>query len=52
VSEAVMPPPSASVQGHNLTNSKSVSYVNNDPNEVNIRDQYGPTYLAGATFRF
>ncbi len=40
------------VQGHNLTNSKSVSYVNNDPNEVNIRDQYGATYLAGATFRF
>lgn len=40
------------VQGHNLTNSKSVSYVNNDPKEVNIRDQYGATYLAGATFRF
>ncbi|WBO20702.1 TonB-dependent receptor [Sphingomonas abietis] len=40
------------VQGHNLTNAKSVSYVNNDPKEVNIRDQYGPTYLAGATFRF
>jgi iron complex outermembrane receptor protein len=40
------------VQGHNLTNSKSLSYVNNDPNEINIRDQYGATYLAGATFRF
>lgn len=40
------------LQGHNLTNSKSVSYVNGDPKEVNIRDQYGSTYLAGATFRF
>jgi iron complex outermembrane receptor protein len=40
------------VQGHNLTNSKSLSYVNNDPNEINIRDQYGATYLAGLTFKF
>ncbi|WP_353228787.1 TonB-dependent receptor [Novosphingobium sp.] len=40
------------VQGHNLTNSKTLSYVNNDPNEINIRDQYGATYLAGATFKF
>ncbi len=40
------------VQGHNLTNSKTVSYVNNDPNEINIRDQYGSTYLAGVTYRF
>ena len=40
------------LQGHNLTNAKSLSYVNNDPNEINIRDQYGATYLAGATFRF
>ena len=40
------------LQGHNLTNSESLSYVNNDPNEINIRDQYGATYLAGATFRF
>jgi iron complex outermembrane receptor protein len=40
------------VQGHNLTNAESVSYVNGDPNEINIRDQYGATYLAGATFKF
>ena len=40
------------VQGHNLTNSKTLSYVNNDPNEINIRDQYGATYLAGITFKF
>jgi iron complex outermembrane receptor protein len=40
------------VQGHNLTNSKSLSYVNNDPNEINIRDQYGATYLAGVTVKF
>ena len=40
------------VQGHNLTNSKTLSYVNNDPNEINIRDQYGATYLAGVTFKF
>ena len=40
------------VQGHNLTNSKSLSYVNNDPNEINIRDQYGATYLAGITYKF
>ena len=40
------------VQGHNLTNSKALSYVNNDPNEINIRDQYGATYLAGITYKF
>jgi len=40
------------IQGHNLTNSKSLSYVNNDPNEINIRDQYGATYLAGITYKF
>ena len=40
------------LQGHNLTNSKTLSYVNNDPNETNIRDQYGSTYLAGMTFKF
>jgi iron complex outermembrane receptor protein len=40
------------LQGHNLTNSESISYVNNDPNEVNIRDQYGATYLAGVTMHF
>jgi iron complex outermembrane receptor protein len=40
------------VQGHNLTNSKSLSYVNQDPNEINIRDQYGATYLAGVTVKF
>ncbi|EGD58229.1 TonB-dependent receptor [Novosphingobium nitrogenifigens DSM 19370] len=40
------------VQGHNLTNAKTISYVNNDPNEVNIRDQYGATYLAGMTVKF
>lgn len=40
------------LQGHNLTNAKSLSYVNNDPNETNIRDQYGSTYLAGMTFKF
>ena len=40
------------IQGHNLTNSKTLSYVNNDPNEINIRDQYGSTYLAGFTFKF
>jgi iron complex outermembrane receptor protein len=40
------------VQGHNLTNAKTLSYVNNDPNEINIRDQYGATYLAGVTFKF
>lgn len=40
------------IQGHNLTNAKTLSYVNNDPNEINIRDQYGATYLAGATFKF
>lgn len=40
------------VQGHNLTNSKTLSYVNQDPNEINIRDQYGATYLAGITVKF
>lgn len=40
------------VQGHNLTNSKTLSYVNNDPNEINIRDQYGANYLFGATIKF
>ncbi|HZU50567.1 MAG TPA: TonB-dependent receptor, partial [Sphingomicrobium sp.] len=40
------------VQGHNLTNPVLTSYVNADPKEVNIRDQFGATYLAGATFRF
>jgi iron complex outermembrane receptor protein len=40
------------VQAHNLTNSKTISYVNNDPNQVNIRSQYGAQYLAGATFKF
>ena len=40
------------VQGHNLTNAKTLSYVNNDPKEINIRDQYGATYLAGMTFKF
>lgn len=40
------------VQGHNLTNSESLSYVNNDPNEINIRDQYGASYLAGVTMHF
>lgn len=40
------------VQGHNLTNAESLSYVNNDPNEINIRDQYGATYLAGVTYKF
>ena len=40
------------VQGHNLTNAVQTSYVNNDPKETNIRDQYGATYLAGATFKF
>lgn len=40
------------VQGHNLTNAESLSYVNNDPNEINIRDQYGATYLAGITMHF
>lgn len=40
------------LQGHNLTNSTSISYVNGDPREVNIRDQYGATVLAGATYKF
>ncbi|MBU6206513.1 MAG: TonB-dependent receptor, partial [Alphaproteobacteria bacterium] len=40
------------IQGHNLTNAKTISYVNNDPNEVNIRDQYGSTYIAGVTMKF
>lgn len=40
------------VQGHNLTNSSTISYVNNDPRETNIRDQYGATYLMGATYKF
>ncbi len=40
------------IQGHNLTNAKTLSYVNNDPNQINIRDQYGSSYLAGATFKF
>lgn len=40
------------IQGHNLTNSSSISYVNYDPREVNIRDQYGATYLMGATYKF
>lgn len=40
------------VQGHNLTNSKTLSYVNQDPAEINIRDQYGATYLAGITVKF
>jgi len=40
------------VQGHNLTNSKTISYVNNDPNQVNIRSQYGAQYLAGLTLKF
>lgn len=40
------------LQGHNLTNSPTISYVNGDPREVNIRDQYGATYFAGATYKF
>ena len=40
------------IQGHNLTNSESLSYVNNNPNEINIRDQYGASYLAGVTMHF
>jgi len=40
------------VQGHNLTNAKTLSYVNNDPNEINIRDQYGAQYLFGVTMKF
>ncbi len=40
------------LQGHNLTNSSTISYVNGDPREVNIRDRYGATYLAGATYKF
>ncbi|MGN6376608.1 MAG: TonB-dependent receptor [Sphingomonas sp.] len=40
------------LQGHNLTNSETLSYVNNDPNEINIRDQYGATYIAGVTMHF
>ena len=40
------------LQGHNLTNSSTISFVNGDPNEVNIRDRYGATYLAGATYKF
>ena len=40
------------IQGHNLTNSKTLSYVNNDPKETNIRDQYGASYLAGMTVKF
>ena len=40
------------LQGHNLTNAKTLSYVNSDPKEINIRDQYGSTYLAGMTIKF
>ena len=40
------------LQGHNLTNAKTISYVNNDPNQVNIRSQYGAQYRLGATFKF
>jgi len=40
------------IQGHNLTNAVQTSYVNNDPKETNIRDQYGAQYLFGATFKF
>ncbi len=40
------------IQGHNLTNAKTISYVNNDPQQVNIRSQYGAQYLAGATIKF
>lgn len=40
------------LQGHNLTNAKTISYVNNDPNQVNIRDQYGANYHLGFTFKF
>ena len=40
------------LQGHNLTNPVLTSYVNGDPNQVNIRDRFGATYLAGLTYRF
>jgi iron complex outermembrane receptor protein len=40
------------LQGHNLSNAKTISYVNNDPNQVNIRSQYGAQYLFGATMKF
>ena len=40
------------VQGHNLTNAVQTSYVNQDPKETNIRDQYGAQYLFGATYKF
>jgi iron complex outermembrane receptor protein len=40
------------VQGKNLTNSAFVTYTNNDPRQIINYETYGPTYLAGATFKF
>ena len=45
------------IQGHNLTNSKTITYVGvnggpANPAAVNVRSQYGAQYLAGATFKF
>lgn len=40
------------LQGHNLTNSATVTINNFDPNQVQKHESYGATYLAGATFKF
>ncbi len=40
------------VEGSNLTDSPYVSYTNNDPKQVINHEKYGPTYRAGATFKF
>lgn len=40
------------LQGKNLTDAPFVTYANQDPRQVLNYEKYGPTYLAGATFKF
>jgi len=40
------------VQARNLTNMPFVTYLNNDKRQIDIYEKYGPTYMAGITFKF
>lgn len=40
------------VQARNLTNMPFVTYLNNDKRQIDIYEKYGPTYMAGLTFKF
>ena len=40
------------VQARNLTNMPFVTYLNGDTRQIDIYEKYGPTYMAGATFKF